>query len=141
MKLQSGAFGPVGQTQTMLLYWTLMAKLDYPHAGEVSELLRQRAQAEQAQAAGMAGGGQAGAVQGLPGLAAGGPANAAAAGGAPGTGLAGLAGAAQAAAPAPEGMAAPPQGTAPGAGLDAAQLMQALAALGAAPGAKGAGQA
>ena len=41
----------------------------------------------------------------------------------------------------PEGMAAPPQGTAPGAGLDAAQLMQALAALGAAPGAKGAGQA
>lgn len=141
MKLQSGAFGPVGQTQTMLLYWTLMAKLDYPHAGEVSELLRQRAQAEQAQAAGMAGGGQAGAVQGLPGLAAGGPANAAAAGGAPGTGLAGLAGAAQAAAPAPEGMAAPAQGTAPGAGLDAAQLMQALAALGAAPGAKGAGQA
>ena len=141
MKLQSGAFGPVGQTQTMLLYWTLMAKLDYPHAGEVSELLRQRAQAEQAQAAGMAGGGQAGAVQGLPGLAAGGPANAAAAGGAPGTGLAGLAGAAQAAAPAPEGMAAPVQGTAPGAGLDAAQLMQALAALGAAPGAKGAGQA
>lgn len=141
MKLQSGAFGPVGQTQTMLLYWTLMAKLDYPHAGEVSELLRQRAQAEQAQAAGMAGGGQAGAVQGLPGLAAGGPANAAAAGGAPGTGLAGLTGAAQAAAPAPEGMAAPAQGTAPGAGLDAAQLMQALAALGAAPGGKGAGQA
>ena len=141
MKLQSGAFGPVGQTQTMLLYWTLMAKLDYPHAGEVSELLRQRAQAEQAQAAGLAGGGQAGAVQGLPGLAAGGPANAAAAGGAPGTGLAGLAGAAQAAAPAPEGMAAPPQGTAPGAGLDTAQLMQALAALGAAPGAKDAGQA
>ena len=80
-------------------------------------------------------------MQGLPGLAAGGPANAAAAGGAPGTGLAGLAGAAQAAAPAPEGMAAPPQGTAPGAGLDAAQLMQALAALGAAPGGKGAGQA
>ena len=36
----------------------------------------------------------------------------------------------------------PLYGTAvPGAGLDAAQLMQALAALGAVPGAKGAGQA
>lgn len=72
MKLQSGAFGPVGQTQTMLLYWTLMAKLDYPHAGEVSELLRQRAQAEQAQAAGMAGGAPGMGAGGMPGMGTGG---------------------------------------------------------------------
>lgn len=114
MKLQSGAFGPVGQTQTMLLYWTLMAKLDYPHAGEISELMRQRAQTEQAQAGGMAGGGMGGTAQALAGLA----------GGMPQSGLAGLAGV-----QAPGAVAQ----TAGGGAAGAAQMLQALAAMGEAP--------
>lgn len=137
MKLQSGAFGPVGQTQTMLLYWTLMAKLDYPHAGEVSELLRQRAQAEQAQAAGMAGGAPGMGAGGMPGMGTGGmpgmPGMAGAALGLPDMGAVGAAGAVQAAAQAPGGMAAQAPEGAPGAGQDAARLAQALAAMGAAP--------
>ena len=137
MKLQSGAFGPVGQTQTMLLYWTLMAKLDYPHAGEVSELLRQRAQAEQAQAAGMAGGAPGMGAGGMPGMGTGGmpgmPGMAGAALGLPDMGTVGAAGAVQAAAQAPGGMAAQAPEGAPGAGQDAARLAQALAAMGAAP--------
>lgn len=138
MKLQSGAFGPVGQTQTMLLYWTLMAKLDYPHAGEVSELLRQRAQAEQAQAAGMAGGAPGMGAGGMPGMGT---------GGMPGYAGNGRRGAGPARIWAPWGPPVRcrrrhrrravwrhrrPEG-APAPGQDAARLAQALAAMGAAP--------
>ena len=35
MKLQSGAFGPLGDLQTMRLYWSLMEKNHYPNAGDV----------------------------------------------------------------------------------------------------------
>ena len=35
MKLQSGAFGQLGQLETMRLYWSLMEKNHYPNAGDV----------------------------------------------------------------------------------------------------------
>ena len=35
MKLQSGAFGNLGDPQTMRLYWTLMEKNHYPNAGDI----------------------------------------------------------------------------------------------------------
>lgn len=44
-KYQSGAFGPVQDVRSRLLYWTLLERLDYPHAGEVkADLERQAAQ-------------------------------------------------------------------------------------------------
>ena len=35
MKLQSGAFGKLGEPETMRLYWTLMEKNHYPNAGDI----------------------------------------------------------------------------------------------------------
>lgn len=35
MKLQSGAFGNLGDPQTMRLYWSLMEKNHYPNAGDI----------------------------------------------------------------------------------------------------------
>jgi hypothetical protein len=49
MKLQSGAFGPLGDLNTSLLYWKLMEKNGYPNAGIVRDSLEQRVN-EQAQA-------------------------------------------------------------------------------------------
>jgi len=52
MKYQSGAFGPIGEPQTLLNYWTFMEKNDYPHAGEIRQLFaEQMAQAQEAQLA------------------------------------------------------------------------------------------
>jgi len=42
MKLQSGAFGPVGDLETSLLYWKLMEKNGYPNAGIIRDSLEQR---------------------------------------------------------------------------------------------------
>lgn len=42
MKLQSGAFGPVGDLETASLYWKLMEKNGYPNAGIVSDRIDQR---------------------------------------------------------------------------------------------------
>lgn len=42
MKLQSGAFGPVGDLETSLLYWKLMEKNGYPNAGVIRDSLEQR---------------------------------------------------------------------------------------------------
>jgi len=52
IKLQSGAFGPIGQTETMHLYWTEQARNCYPNAGEIlrqvdEKLARERTQQEQ----------------------------------------------------------------------------------------------
>lgn len=44
--LQSGAFGPVGQTDTALLYWTFKSKNNYPNAGEILRQIELRKQAE-----------------------------------------------------------------------------------------------
>jgi len=35
MKLQSGAFGPLGDPNTMRLYWSMMEKHHYPNAGDI----------------------------------------------------------------------------------------------------------
>ena len=51
MKLQSGAFGPVGDINTSRLYWSLMEKHHYPNAGDILsqiEMIQQQAQ-QQAQ--------------------------------------------------------------------------------------------
>lgn len=42
LKLQSGAFGPLGDLQTSLLYWQLMEKASYPGAGDVKTRLEER---------------------------------------------------------------------------------------------------
>lgn len=42
MKLQSGAFGPVGDLETSLLYWKLMEKNGYPNAGVVADRIEGR---------------------------------------------------------------------------------------------------
>ena len=42
LKLQSGAFGPVGDLQTSLLYWQLMEKASYPGAGDIKTRVEER---------------------------------------------------------------------------------------------------
>ena len=52
MKLQSGAFGNLGELQTMRLYWSLMEKNHYPNAGDVLsqiDMMMQEQQMMQAQ--------------------------------------------------------------------------------------------
>lgn len=48
--LQSGAFGTLGDINTMLLYWRFKEKNNYPNAGEVLRQLEQRKREEQAMA-------------------------------------------------------------------------------------------
>jgi len=52
--LQSGAFGVLGDINTMLLYWKFKEKNNYPNAGEVLRQLELRKQEEQMQQAQMA---------------------------------------------------------------------------------------
>ena len=47
MKLQSGAFGVVGDLQTSLLYWTLMEKNGYPNAKTVKDNIEARIMEQQ----------------------------------------------------------------------------------------------
>lgn len=49
MKLQSGAFGPVGDLETSLLYWKLMEKNGYPNAATIRDSIEQRITNMQAQ--------------------------------------------------------------------------------------------
>lgn len=42
MKLQSGAFGPIGDMQTNLMYWTFMEKNNYPNAAEIKKQVELR---------------------------------------------------------------------------------------------------
>lgn len=51
LKYQNGAFGPVGELDTLINYWTFMEKNDYPHASEIRELFAQKYQEQQQQAA------------------------------------------------------------------------------------------
>lgn len=48
--LQSGAFGTLGDLDTMLLYWTFKEKNNYPNAGEVKRQIEQRKQEQMAMA-------------------------------------------------------------------------------------------
>lgn len=41
---QSGAFGPVEEIDTLILYWTQMEELHYPGAGKIKGMLEQRKQ-------------------------------------------------------------------------------------------------
>ena len=50
LKLQSGAFGQLGDLETALSYWTLQEKANYPNAGAVKALIQARLQ-EQKQVA------------------------------------------------------------------------------------------
>ena len=64
VKYQSGAFGPIGDLESLVLYWEFMAKANYPNAGEILSNLQDRLQRQrelQAQQQAMMGGG-AGAV-------------------------------------------------------------------------------
>ncbi len=47
-KLQSGAFGPISELKTLLLYWTYMAQNDYPNAGEIKKNIEKQFQEQQA---------------------------------------------------------------------------------------------
>ena len=38
LKLQTGAFGPLDDPNTLLNYWTFMEKNDYPHAAEIRQM-------------------------------------------------------------------------------------------------------
>lgn len=54
LKLQSGAFGTLGDLQTNLLYWTLQEKANYPNAGIIRGMIEERIQEqEQAQMGGL----------------------------------------------------------------------------------------
>ena len=54
MKLQSGAFGPVGDLETAKAYWTIMKANGYPNASVVLALIEERLQKEQEMAMQMA---------------------------------------------------------------------------------------
>ena len=53
-KLQSGAFGPLGDTRTMRLYWLEQERNGYPHAGEILAEVEKQLQMEKDQQAMMA---------------------------------------------------------------------------------------
>jgi hypothetical protein len=42
MKMQSGAFGPVGDLETSRAYWTIMKANGYPNAGMILSLIEDR---------------------------------------------------------------------------------------------------
>lgn len=42
MKLQSGAFGNIGDLRTAYLYWLEQERNDYPHAGEIKRVIEER---------------------------------------------------------------------------------------------------
>lgn len=42
LKLQSGAFGMLGEIDTLLMYWTYMEQNDYPHAAEIKKLVEDK---------------------------------------------------------------------------------------------------
>lgn len=42
VKYQAGAFGPISELESLVLYWTFMSKAHYPNAGEVLNNLQRR---------------------------------------------------------------------------------------------------
>lgn len=50
VKYQSGAFGPIGDLESLILYWTFMSKANYPNAGEVLSNLQRRLEEKKQQA-------------------------------------------------------------------------------------------
>jgi ribosome-binding factor A len=47
MKLQSGAFGPVGDLETARAYWTIMKANGYPNASVILNLVEDRISQQQ----------------------------------------------------------------------------------------------
>ena len=47
VKYQAGAFGPIGDLESLVLYWQFMAKANYPNAGEILSNLQERLQRQQ----------------------------------------------------------------------------------------------
>ena len=47
VKYQAGAFGPIGDLESLVLYWEFMAKANYPNAGEILSNLQDRLQRQQ----------------------------------------------------------------------------------------------
>jgi hypothetical protein len=47
MKLQSGAFGPVGDLETARAYWTIMKANGYPNASVILNLVEERIEQQQ----------------------------------------------------------------------------------------------
>lgn len=48
---QNGGFGPIGELETLLTYWTFMEKNDYPHASEIRQIFADKIEEAKAQAA------------------------------------------------------------------------------------------
>jgi hypothetical protein len=44
LKYQNGAFGPIGEPETLLNYWTFMERNDYPHASEIRKMFVEKMQ-------------------------------------------------------------------------------------------------
>lgn len=42
IKYQAGAFGPIGELQTLLNYWTFMEESDYPNASKIKTMIAQQ---------------------------------------------------------------------------------------------------
>lgn len=51
VKYQAGAFGPLSELDSLVLYWKFMEKANYPNAGEILADLQQRLQEQKEQAA------------------------------------------------------------------------------------------
>ena len=51
LKLQSGAFGQLGDLETNYLYWTEQERNGYPNAGEIKKIIEERLARQQAQMA------------------------------------------------------------------------------------------
>ena len=49
LKLQTGAFGPLDDPNTLLNYWTFMEKNDYPHASEIRQMFADKMEEQKQQ--------------------------------------------------------------------------------------------
>ena len=66
LKYQSGAFGPITEPESRLLYWTLLAETGYPHGDTMKELISQQIQQQEIQPQILQkGGGELGAMSGM----------------------------------------------------------------------------
>lgn len=67
LKLQSGAFGPLGELDTLLMYWTYMEQNDYPNAAETKKWIEAKKQEQEALMQQMMQGGGQNVVPGMQG--------------------------------------------------------------------------
>jgi hypothetical protein len=51
LKYQAGAFGPIGELQTLLNYWTFMEENDYPNASKIRAIIAQQIEEQKEQMA------------------------------------------------------------------------------------------